>query len=148
LARSTKHVPPVIEARWFTVAEIDAGIRKLRRRIDDVNALDADRVTYKDARVDVAESNIRETIRDVFGQNSPEFTEHQYHDIWKGSRIMGEDHEAPRKFTAGIVQSTSILEGLIARLEEKRADLVEEPSGVSKVATPATSTKSLHRAWP
>jgi len=36
----------------------------------------------------VVESAIRETIREVFGAQSPEFTDHQHIDIWAGAYYM------------------------------------------------------------
>ena len=79
---------PEIVAKQFTIQEIDAGIRKLRRRVEEVNGLVTDNVMNDDARVNTAETNIRETIRDVFGPQSPEFHDHQYHDIWYGGYGM------------------------------------------------------------
>lgn len=125
--RKTITQPP-IEVRKFTIQEIDAGIRKLRRRIEEVNGLSGSEIGYRDAKVTMAESNIREMIREVFGQNSPEFYDHQHHTIWDGGYNMYDDeYESQRKFLAGIPQTVGILEGLIARLEEKRADLTEFP---------------------
>lgn len=117
--------PPPIQSKAFTPAEIDAGITKVRRRIDDLRKLEADRVPFDDARVAVVESDIRNTIRDVFGPSSPEFDEHQYHDVWKGPRIAGDHYEAAAKFADGIPQSVTILNGLVSRLEEKRAEISE-----------------------
>jgi hypothetical protein len=117
---------PTIEVKRFTIPEIDAGIRKLRRRIEEVNGLSGSGTQYDDAKAKTAESNIRETIRGVLGQNSPEFHDHQYHDIWDVGYEMGDaDHEMQRKLLSGIPQTVGTLGGLIARLEEKRADLSE-----------------------
>jgi len=126
VARRSAPLPPPIKPKRFTIEEVDAGIRKLRRRIEEVQSINPEETRYDDARVRNTESNIRETIRDVFGTNSPEFQEHQYHDIWHGSRIMGEGPwEAQETFAAGLLQSVTMLEGLVTRLEEKRADLAE-----------------------
>ncbi|HEX3697630.1 MAG TPA: nucleotide-binding protein [Polyangia bacterium] len=117
---------PVFETKVFGLPEIDVGLKKLRRRIEDVRALDPKQVASNDTRVKNAESSIRETIRDIFGTNSPEFREHAHHEIWHGPhRIMiaGEEGVAQRQFAAGIPQSVTMLEGLIARLEEKREDV-------------------------
>jgi len=121
--------PPPIEIKKFTIGEIDAGIRKLRRRIEDLNGLEQDKVRFDDARVKNVESNIKETIREIFGTNSPEFRENEYHDIWSGGRNLGDtEYTIQSKFSKGIPQSITILEGLIARLEEKRADIAHESS--------------------
>ena len=75
--------PPPIEVKLFTVEEIDRGIAKLRRRIEEVSALQKG-VRYDDARIRTAEINLRETIREVFGGGSPEFDYHKHHNIHKG----------------------------------------------------------------
>ena len=69
--------PPPIQTKRFTVEEIDAGIRKFLRRIEELRTLESDGVRYDDARVGMAEANIRNDVRDVFGANSPEFDDHQ-----------------------------------------------------------------------
>jgi hypothetical protein len=115
--------PPRIEVRSLTRGEIDRGIVKLRRRIEEVRALDPRAVPFDDARIDTVEANIRETIRDVFGPNSPEFHDHQYHRIWHGGMNLGDGAGVRQaKFAAGIPQTATMLEGLIARLEERRDD--------------------------
>lgn len=140
MGRAPYRPPPPLEAKVFTAPQIEAGIRNLQRRIDELKTLESDRVTFDDARVDVAESNIRNTIREVFGPTSPEFDEHQYHDIWKGPQIAGPDFDAPRKFAAGIGNSITILTGLISRLEEKRSELTE-----SSVVAPAKAARTPGR---
>lgn len=88
--RPTRPVgPPDYVSKRFTVIEIERGIAKLRRRIDEVQALKEKRVRYDDQAVRNAEFNIRETIREVFGDASAEYDEHRYYDIWSGSLIMG-----------------------------------------------------------
>src|SRR5438309_3322807 len=79
MAARGKYEPPPIEIRKFTRSEIDWGITKLRRRLDEVRGLDPKEIPFDDARVEVVASNIRETIREVFGSRSPEFNDHQYH---------------------------------------------------------------------
>ncbi len=64
--------------RQFTEPELVDGIRKLRRRIAQVQGLDPEAISFDDARVHTVESNVHVTIREVFGSNSPEFDEHQY----------------------------------------------------------------------
>ena len=74
--RKTITQPP-IEVKKFTVPEIDAGIRKLRRRIEEVNGLSDPEVGYRDAKVTMTESNIRETIREVLWSELPRIQYHQ-----------------------------------------------------------------------
>jgi len=126
---------PQIIVKEFTLEELDLGIEKLHRRIEDVQKLNAQKVSYDDAEIDNIENRIRETIREVFGPNSPEFQNHEYHHIWHGGyNMMDSDYTRQAKFTAGIPQTIKILEGLVAWLEEKRHDLVLSPVG-KRIAT-------------
>jgi len=124
--------PPPVVVKDFTVQEIDTGIEKLKRRIADVQQLDPNKISHDDAEVDILEQRIRETIREIFGSNSPQFRKYEYLEIYH----MGESEDFPpfedersrlyrtRKYFAdGIPQTVKILEGLIAWLEEKRKDL-------------------------
>lgn len=116
--------PPPIEIRSFTADEIDSGIKKLVRRKGEVENLDPNKIRDDDPQVRNIESSIRNTIREVFGENSPEFHEHGYLTIWRGGYVMDEpDYVLQRKFAEGIPQTLTILDGLVARLEEKKEDL-------------------------
>jgi predicted nucleotide-binding protein len=129
--------PSPIEVRQLTLTEIERGIGKLKRRIDEVRALDPQTTPYDDARVDNAEANIRETIREVFGPSSPEFHDHQFHRIWHGGIMFNaEQSELQENFAAGRVRTLGMLEGLIARLEEKKEDasLPKAPTSPSVAA--------------
>jgi len=120
--------PPQIIVKEFTLEEIDLGIEKLHRRIEDVQKLNAQKVSYDDAEVDNIENRIRETVREVFGPNSPEFRDHEHHRIWHGGyNMMDSVYDRQAKFAAGIPQTIKILKGLVVWLEEKRHDLVSSP---------------------
>lgn len=114
---------PSVEVRQFTSIEIDRGMAKLHRRIDEVRAIDPQKIRHDDARIGNIQRSIRETIREVFGQRSPEFDDLQYHRIWHGGlNYLDSPAQRQAKFAAGIPQTVTILEGLISRLEEKRED--------------------------
>ncbi|MBI2891680.1 MAG: TIGR02391 family protein [Nitrospirae bacterium] len=118
--------PPAIEPREFrSVEEIERGIAKLRRRIEELEQLDIPAAVFNDTgAVDVARSNVRDSIREVFGPNSPEFREHEHIDIWAGGLYMGmHSSEIVEGKQRGRTQVIGILNGLIARLYEKRQDL-------------------------
>ena len=79
-------------------------------------------------------SSVRNTIRDVFGPNSPEFLEHEHLECWAGAMYMNmPDHEILQAREKGRTQVTNVLKGLIRRLEETRDDLTGG-------ATPTPST--------
>ncbi len=117
--------PPPIEIKQFTADEIERGIAKLQRRIPDVVALDARRAAEPGApEREIVASNVRETIREVFGPNSAEFREHSFFDIWAGGMRMGMPREEmAERIEAGKERAVAILRAFIGRLEEKREEL-------------------------
>lgn len=132
MARRQVPQPPPIEVRQFTIPEIDRGISKIQRRIEEVRGLDPRNIRFDDTKIDNIERNIRETIREVYGPNSPEFSDHAHHRIWHGGyNMMDTDGARQAKFAAGVPQTVTMLEGLIARLEEKREDV--DPLSVEQI---------------
>jgi len=118
------YTPPPIENRELTNEQIEHAIIKLNRRKIEVEQLASNRILFDDATVEIAESNIRYTIREIFGKNSPEYNEHAYYEIWHGGHITGEPRATLQsKFDAGIPQTVTILNGLIARLKERQEDI-------------------------
>lgn len=129
-------VAPSLETREFrSPEEIDSAIAKLLRRIDELEKLDVKAaVMNRTGADDVAESNVRSTILEIFGPNSPEFREHQYIRVWDGGMYMNmppgaiyNAKEAGRKYVIGI------LKGLVGRLEEKRLEF-----GAGATAAPSS----------
>jgi uncharacterized protein (TIGR02391 family) len=134
-SRRTQQPPPIEPREFRSVEEIEAGIAKVERRIRDLEGLDIqgafDNETGAD---DVVISNVRETVRDVFGANSPEFKEHEYIRIWAGPEYVGmPPAQIVRGMEMGRSKIITILKGLIGRLGEKREEL-------GGGATPAPST--------
>lgn len=117
----------VVQIKQFTFEEIDRAIIKINRRLEEVESL-KEAIIYKDQRVENAEVNIRETIREVYGQLSPEFIKYQYYNIWEGEYVDDEPfYKMQLRFQGGISQAHGMLSGLIIRLNEKREDLQEDP---------------------
>jgi uncharacterized protein (TIGR02391 family) len=130
--------PPPIEPREFrSPEEIDIAVAKFRRRIEELEKLDIGAsVSQHSGAEGVVASNIRETIREIFGPNSPEFTEHGHIGIWGGSMHFNMSQgEVARGVELGRRKVLVILKGLIERLEEKRADLI---AGATTGAAPST----------
>jgi len=142
MASRKQSPPPPIEPKNFTIQEIDTGICKLRRRIEEVQGFSSGQIRCDDARVKTSQMNIRDAIREVFGANSPEFDCHKYHKIWHGAdNVINEgDRERQGKFLAGVPQTVTMLQGLIARLDEKRADIADE--AIRAYAAPCRSAHS------
>ncbi len=126
-ARRRPSDPPPIEIKQFrTPEEITQAITKLRRRFEEVQALDPQQVRYDDQHVRNTEQNISNTILEVFGPNSPQYQDYRYYTILKPPSYNMSDEELQEEFAAGIPQTVTMLEGLIQVLEEKRADLGQD----------------------
>ncbi|HUT36100.1 MAG TPA: hypothetical protein VNE39_21610 [Planctomycetota bacterium] len=119
--------PPPIRPREFrSVEENDSGIAKLERRIRDLNELDVTAAFLNHTGADdVVRSDVTDTIREVFGPDSPEFREHGHKSIWAGPAYMGMSQAGILNgMELGRRQKIVILNGLIERLKEKREDLL------------------------
>lgn len=127
--RTTITERPGTEIKHFSsVAEIDRAILKLKNRIEDIAELESRPMRHNDQRVSNVEANIRQTILELFGPNSPEYSRNR--NFYFGSNfyeaITSEEQEQ-QQFVHGLGDAKSLLEGLIKNLEEKRADLVADP---------------------
>jgi len=126
MARRSAPTPPPIEAREFRSGdEIDVAIRRLDRRLKEFERLDV-RAAYQtdDGSDDVAISNLRSTVLEVFGQNSHEYDEHKHISLWAGPMFVNmPDHEVMAGRERGRIQTIGIIKGLIDRLKEKKEDL-------------------------
>lgn len=146
MARRKPQPPaPPIEAREFrSVDEIDFGTTKLERRIAELEALDVRDALQNDTGADdVAISNVRATLREVFGATSPEFAEHQHVRLWAGAMYLDmHPAEVAEATERGRRQVIGILRGLIARLQEKRADLTAQQGPAKSI--PSLAQLNLH----
>jgi uncharacterized protein (TIGR02391 family) len=104
--------------------EIDAAVEKFQRRIKELEELDVEAAVLNETGADeVVRSNVRTTILEVFGPDSPEFKEHLYIRIWAGPQYLNMDPRYVVQATdRGRAQVITILRGLIGRLQEKKAD--------------------------
>lgn len=141
-----RFVPPTLISRTFgSPEEIDASIAKLRRRIEELGQLDVESAILQRTGADtVAQSNFRETIRDVFGSASPELKEHEHTRLWSGPMHLGmSDSEIVDGTTRGRVHMIGILKGLIGRLNEKRQDLEPRIAPISPSTEMKTNSMDL-----
>ena len=67
---------PEPEPKRFTQEDIEAGIRKFQRRIEEVKAIDPTKVRFDVAQVEEATRNFRADLAEVFGKGSPEYRTH------------------------------------------------------------------------
>jgi uncharacterized protein (TIGR02391 family) len=125
MARKTPSPPLPGPIVFKSTDEIERAIGKLERRIQDVERLDVEAsFQADDGKIGIVESNIRNTIREVFGEGSPEFREHEHIEMWAGSLFFGiADHERLASVLKGRAVVVNVLNSLIARLKEKLEDL-------------------------
>ncbi|MCC7051778.1 MAG: TIGR02391 family protein [Gemmatimonadaceae bacterium] len=120
----------MIEVRIFASRyEIQRAIAKLERRIEELEQLDIrSAILGHSGADDVVISNIRETIREVFGQASPEFEEHKHIRLWAGPMYINmNDYEIITSTDRGRTSVNGVLNGLINRLREKAEDIGDGP---------------------
>jgi len=123
MAKKQATEPPIESKKFNSSDEIDRAIVKLRRRIAEVEELKSNGAKFDSPETNMAESNIRKAILDIFGLNSPEYREHQYHEIWSGRQhINMSTSEIQRGFEAGIPATLGMLSGLVKRLDEEKFD--------------------------
>lgn len=119
---------------------------KLRRRIDDVKKLEPQTMSFRDQQRKTVEAAIQDAIREIYGSNSPECHRYGHHNIWEGGvNLYDDDDKRQRKFAAGIPKTISMLEGLIAQLDEKKADLEAYPEVVDEAIDVQEKSTTLSR---
>ena len=124
--RKTTPVAPTIEPKIFSNDdEIDRAITKLQRRVKDIAEINVpDTVVSHTGALEAARSNLRNTILEIYGPNSPEYREHEHIDFWAGPMFINMDeHQIVEGTQHGVTQTIGIVNGLIDRLREKREDL-------------------------
>jgi uncharacterized protein (TIGR02391 family) len=117
---------PEIEPKIFTSTdEIDRAIAQLQRRIKELEGIDiAAAVTSHTAADDVAVSNLRNTILEIYGPYSPEYRQHKNIRMWAGPMFVNMDARAlVHGRMQGRIHAIGIINGLIGRLKERREDL-------------------------
>ena len=135
---------PPLEIREFrSPEEIDAAVEKLRRRIKDVEGLDVIAAVTKHSGIDqVVTSTIRSTILEIFGENSPEYREHRFLELWGGPMSFNmHPSELVEGTKRGCAIAIATLNGLISRLQEKRSEMT---AGVSVAPTTYFDRLNLH----
>ncbi|HEY1892373.1 MAG TPA: hypothetical protein VGG63_18400 [Steroidobacteraceae bacterium] len=113
--------PVIVVKQWGSTSEIDKAIQRLERRRAELEGLDiAAAMQNHTGAVEGAESNFRESIREVFGQNSPEFVEHKnfQFSLFAAFVTVTSAIEAQRQAVAnkeqGRRQAIGILNGLLS----------------------------------
>lgn len=137
MARKEPEPPQVVPKEFKSADEIERAIAKLERRIKELETFDsAAPVLHKTGGDEIVASNVRETIRELFGTNSPEFQEHQCLQLWSGPMFMNMPRDdVVQGIDRGRRKTIAILRSLTDRLKEK----LEEFG--TNTAAPATYLK-------
>lgn len=117
-----------VKIKPLTLLQLDAGIEKLRARIKEVEALAATGKPGEQASEN-AEQAIQVTVLDIFGAESIEYGKHSNYNIWDSDGLpdhMPWEEKALRARRAGAGNAKIMLEGLIARLEERKKYLATD----------------------
>ena len=122
--------PPEVPQFWTTDA-IDLAIRRLERRIHDIEALQEDGVRHRDSHIRNVEHSIRDTIHEIFGIASLQFYRHEQFTIDNGPSIMGThvddlgalDELRRAQFVEQIPGAVARIRGLVDSLQKKREEL-------------------------
>jgi len=133
--RSTPEPTQPQVKQFRSVEEIDQGIAKLKRRITDVRSLDAHSIRWDGQQPRNVEENIHSVLLEVFGANSPEYNangNYRFVSLFAAGNL-GDDY-CQEEFAKNIPQAAAMLENLVTRLEEKRADLVPDTPGRVRAA--------------
>ena len=117
---------PQVSREFSSPAEVDAAVDKLQRRVSSLEQLDINPVFLRQTRGDqIVADEIRETISDVFGPNSPEFVDNRDLRIWTGPEHVGmTDAENVAATEDGRTHAIGILDALIKRLEKRKDELI------------------------
>jgi predicted nucleotide-binding protein len=145
--------PPPLEIRRFAPDQADRAIKLLEARLGEVKALDPQNVRHDDEKVRSTERRIIGTVLEVFGENSPEYRAHQYHEIQKERLVIvgggfgddPSDHEAEEQqnFADGIPRTVTMLESLIDTVKE-RTDAARPILGkMTEVRGPLTASREV-----
>src|SRR5260370_19070522 len=134
-ATRRKSEPTPLQVKEFTLEEIVRGIARFQRRMEEVKALDPNATQYDDQRIRNAEQNIRSDILEIFGPHSPEYNEHQSHNISHGPyNMMDGPPEHQRQFAEGHPRTMALLDGLVAKLKERRDEQAKSPEALARSA--------------
>jgi hypothetical protein len=111
MAKNKTPEPQPKDKVFTSTDEISQSISKLRARIHQVEELKRDGLPYRDALRVTAEYQLRDSIREIFGERSPEYLQHQHLRIKVNSKHS-------------VNETISLLQHLVVSLEERRLDLL------------------------
>ncbi len=136
----SRHAPPKAERPNLTTQQKLAGVKALKMRIEELQALDPDSINerFKDPRVIVLQTAIDESLSDMFGHETIEYdryvgaTRFDNGPIYAKTDWDNHDHssevrEARQYLKEGKDRALSLLGQAVRRLEEEIATIQPDP---------------------
>ncbi len=138
--------PPPPPSKNLGKQDLESGIRKLERRIEELKAFDVSSVDERwDARAQSLEDKIHATMAEIFGEGSPEYSRHSISGLdTLPMSIMGEQYsvsEIQEGYQKGIRDAVIKLESVRDLLQERLTDLGEMPPAKKEEAHRAVGTR-------
>lgn len=117
--------PQIHIKEWISTADVDKAAAKLRRRVSEAEQLNVrEAILNRTGAEDILLNDVRTSILEVFGENSPEHRQYGSIGIWSGPVRMGMSREEVVEANErGRTHIVSVLNGLVARLLEKREEI-------------------------
>jgi len=127
--------PPEPAPAALSVEDMNAGIKKLERRIKELKRIDLDNFDPDDPEINKLEDRIQMAIVDVFGNGTIEYNQFHIRGLYGLSEMVITSYEGPaesharkvRAYREGIPDAIAKLEGARDYLAEKLDDLGEAP---------------------
>ena len=125
-----RSTPPPPEAAKLTAEGIRLGLKKLERRIEDLEQFDVKTISERfDAKTQALTEKINDTILEIFGHDTVEYRRYSVHTLDTLPLIMGRpEHPLPYvqdAYQKGIDETLVKLRSLKETLEEKLEDMGE-----------------------
>lgn len=130
--------PPIPPSVQLSQAAMRAAIPRLRRRIDDLRALDPDSVQERsDPRFTSVVDKIDDTLVEIFGNDTVEYRRFRVHSLDTASiNVFGTPiHEVRAGYRKGIERAISTLQTII--------DLFQERTGETEDSSELSATRSF-----
>lgn len=119
---------PPLEIPNLAPDAIERGIARLRKRAEEVRALDPTTMEPDDQRVRNAARALITAVLEIYGPNSPQYRDNKQHRIWRGGLLINPSRQELREgVAAGIAQTLALIDGLIADLEERLVEHRADP---------------------
>ena len=122
--RSTQQPPPLEQREFRSIDEINKAVSKLKRRLAELEGLDLEACVVQHTKSDdVFMGELRDTILQIFGPNSPEYDEIKSQWFYYGSYVDMPAHARIREREEARKGHVTKISALIKRLEERGEDL-------------------------